>query len=548
MVSNWLYQFWLFSFKTAKFWGRGPRRWDAKFMSFDRFNEIMTRSSAKSPGRFQEIDRGTSARLLSHHEIPEPTQLCRWSIHTSDIVYEPEVTAEQDPNIIDDPENEASWTEWPKSWHKPDMPNALRDSLETNQFSNIRTEELPLDVSQVLRSTPQGANEMLIEAVVFSITSRNDYALADLLDKAYTQKAKLDHVHPCHLAATYLDGSRTCCNTLDHLFDMVEITNLEKAQLDDLGHTVIDKLLITVIRSHSSCIPGFVDRAWTQQHRFPGADVDICGRWDADSDCIRASLAAGNPMIPNDWKHKFCHTSAQTIFHCLISICEWDILLLSRSSGLFVRRCTSSACGLKLELQPLHAIIATAFLLAQYGMKGEDLFGMLACLLCTLSYGAKPLAKAAISLTALLEIDQTDACDHEMLDAREFAEKIKDQFYHSWPEDIMEGWDILLLVLERSQHQWNLARSSLLGSLQSEDSIKRPEDVDKELRGAFRFSSNHPPENQAVDSNAPTNFHNDSIISDFLGVDGSDTTEEDDSDTASSVWDLEGGDPVCCTN
>src|SRR4030095_8281620 len=34
MMSTWLYQFWFFSFKTAKYWNRGPRFWNADRLRF----------------------------------------------------------------------------------------------------------------------------------------------------------------------------------------------------------------------------------------------------------------------------------------------------------------------------------------------------------------------------------------------------------------------------------------------------------------------------------------------------------------------------------
>lgn len=33
-MTTWLYQFQFFAFKTAKFWGRGPRDWDAENLGF----------------------------------------------------------------------------------------------------------------------------------------------------------------------------------------------------------------------------------------------------------------------------------------------------------------------------------------------------------------------------------------------------------------------------------------------------------------------------------------------------------------------------------
>src|ERR1700722_1156823 len=95
------------------------------------------------------------------------------------------------------------------------------------------------------------------------------------------------------------------------------------------------------------------------------------------------------------WKHKFCHTSAQTICHC-ISLITMSPFRLNTPSGIFLRHC--SECGLKMQLQPLHTLVMTAFQLASCGCPDEDLFGILACLLHILSNTkVDPLERADVS-------------------------------------------------------------------------------------------------------------------------------------------------------
>ena len=73
---------------------------------------------------------------------------------------------------------------------------------------------------------------------------------------------------------------------------------LRKLFVNDLGHTILDQLMIAILKAHSSCSPGVVDPIFKKAKRFEGEDVDICGRWDADSGCIRQLLVKGDASIP----------------------------------------------------------------------------------------------------------------------------------------------------------------------------------------------------------------------------------------------------------
>jgi hypothetical protein len=75
--------------------------------------------------------------------------------------------------------------------------------------------------------------------------------------------------------------------------------SLRKLYTNELGHTVLDNLMISILKSHTDCLPGTVDEAFNKQKRFSGEEVDICGRWDADSAHIRTLLARGESRIPS---------------------------------------------------------------------------------------------------------------------------------------------------------------------------------------------------------------------------------------------------------
>lgn len=218
---------------------------------------------------------------------------------------------------------------------------------------------------------------------------------------------------------------------------------MHRLNINDLGHTVLDSLMIAVLKGHTSCMPVMIDPAMADIQPFMGEDTDICGRWDADSDCVRKLRAHGNAKIPFRWKHKFCHTSIQAICHSITLVFifapEGD---LNRPSGLFGRRC--SYCGLKLQM--------TGFDLARVGCDGGDLFGITACLLCLLALGVNPCLKAGISLQALLNDDDGDQCNHQRWSPVELAECIPTATSSTWLPEVKTGWRLFCNILRRAHN------------------------------------------------------------------------------------------------
>ena len=169
-------------------------------------------------------------------------------------------------------------------------------------------------------------------------------------------------------------------------------------------------------------------------------------------------MASGASIIPFEWKHMFCHTSIQAIFHSIGSIFAVGLgTNINAPSGLFGRRC--SHCGLKLELLPLHTLVLVGLHLSRSGCKGENLFGILACLLCLLKYGANPLLKAELSVQALLGDEEVNGCSHEELDPAELAEKVADSLVSMWSKRVSTGWGVFCKVLRSSQATWRVQPS-----------------------------------------------------------------------------------------
>jgi hypothetical protein len=48
-MSDWLYQYWFFCFKTAKHWGKGPTAWTVELLDFEGFSLPTRRSLPGTP-------------------------------------------------------------------------------------------------------------------------------------------------------------------------------------------------------------------------------------------------------------------------------------------------------------------------------------------------------------------------------------------------------------------------------------------------------------------------------------------------------------------
>lgn len=477
-MSTWLYQFWFHGFKTAKHWGRGPRRWTADLLRFDAIHAVSPAPPPVSP----RMNFEATPSQLSQAGVPQssslrsrtvsvPSQLCHWSIHyREEIEYDRLKSRTPTPEPNPDPLDETTWKDWPSSSEQPPCQEVLLDSLARNDFSDIKAEDLPIAVPHIVKTLEQPNDRLLEEALGFSIMARNAKILVELLfqpnNKKIAQK-KLIELNPLHLSTSYLDGSKTCCSIFGSLFFM---DNLRPNAQNKMGHTVFDNLMIAILKAHTSITPGTVDDALRSEKRFPGEEVDICGRWDADSDCVREILKAGDACIPFAWKHKFCHTSVQAICHCIDFIIQYsrsieDEPILDLASGLFVKRCGS--CGQKMSVKSLHTIVLTAIFLAHCGAKDEDLFGILAVLLTVLKEGANPLQTAYISIPALFPNEVSDAdlteCNHQDYRPLELANLIPSKLIESWPSKTRTGWKVFCQVLRLSEQTWNSGEMPLDG-------------------------------------------------------------------------------------
>lgn len=384
-----------------------------------------------------------------------PSPLCRWTIHAAIRTrFEGEVDLDvdlEDGSVLD---GDQKWSRWSGSEQmKQTFEDKLQAALENNRFSTLRLDDLPIAVSQITKATRHSKNELLQEGFGFSLVARNEEVFWKLLPKVAKLNLIGTGIYPFHLLTSFLDGSKTCCNLLDAaLNDLACHGSIDKLYVNNHGHTVVDNLMMSILKGHTDCQPAIVDDKLAKMKRFTGEEVDICGRWDADSDCVRELFAAGHSTIPIEWKHMFCHTSVQAICHCIGRLFGPVFAPeINTPSGLFTKGC--QACGKKLQILPLHSLVLITFHLARSGCPGENLFGMLACLVCLLANGANPSLTADVSLDALMNRDRATECSHEGLDPVQLAELVPESLMTGWSEEVVLGWQVFCSMLRYARDE-----------------------------------------------------------------------------------------------
>ncbi|KAJ0107676.1 hypothetical protein J7T55_010282 [Diaporthe amygdali] len=449
ITANWLHDFWMFAFVTTKYWGKGPQEWTLPLIEAKTLAGIARDLPPDHPSGSRELDHARSPSMATA-VISPPTQLCNWSIHYLErMKYEAIRSWPSDPaeHKEQDIEDESTWQEWSPNYGR-DLTSTITQGLQTNEFTKCQTEDLPLAVDSIVNTLSGSTKDAKVEAIGFAIMSRNIGAFFDLLDDEDVNWEALREISPFHLAAKFLDGSKACCGMMSALVERLEdVNSIGVSYTDHSGLTVLDALFISILRSHTSVEASVLGATFATTGLFSeGSDVDICGRWDADSPCIRLLRATGEAFIPHEWKHIFCHTSSQTVCHCITSIFmrNWGPNI-NTASGLFQRRCQ---CGLELKLGPLHAFVFVAFHLANSGMPGETLFGMLACLVCLITLKADPCLSAQISIEAVLGLGETEKCQHRSFNAADLASAVPGDVVSKWTPEVQLGWEAIKELLK----------------------------------------------------------------------------------------------------
>jgi hypothetical protein len=458
-------------FQNCQVLGRGPQAWTGKLLEFDQVKE-----SARAI-LSQSLESSKICMKTLSDKLPKPGRLCGWLIHVRPGQGRPvlvEYSVDAVPTVVmgnpikwDGPDEDVSPPDWSEFRPEQSLQQKLQDALENNDFSTTAIDTLPVAIPRIAAAAEKLPTSLLPEALGFSIMSRNIDQLREILQQVRQTKADITSIYPLHLATSYLDGHKSCCTIIRTLLQEL---NFRQIYVNQYGHSVLDNLMITILRSHTSLQPRDLDDILPH---FEGEEVDICGRWDADSDCYRILRAVGDMPIPISWKHKFCHTSIQAICHSMqVLWSHASAILMSSDSGLYLRRCFG--CGLKLQLGSLHAMVMTAFHLACYGCADEDMFGMLACVLCLISLGIDPRSTASISVKALLHgEDLEDFCDHEDLTPAEFCyrlSKYSDQY--RWSAKVRVGWGVLYATLHQSEKAEKMSYGYLMETLEKHGETK----------------------------------------------------------------------------
>ena len=371
---------------------------------------------------------------------------------------EPQNTFQQDPY------DESTWKDWPVTQTAESFSDTLVEGMTTNTFSEVDQRKLPLETPQLAQAMQMSQRQILQEALGFAIMGRNenlvDQLCCELMEELEMTNTKLEEFYPLHLAAAYLDGSKSCCNIMQMLSAAFR---QEISRPNHLDHTVLDSLMLTILGSHTSLAPGTVGHGLRQAKQFPGEEVDICGRWDADSDYYRTLLSTGESAVPMQWKHKLCHTATQAICHCIMILCSIPVVPFSgiitqkraptfKTSGLFTKRC--DACGLKMTLTPLQSVVMIGFSLAQLGAPNEDLFGVIAVMLCLLYCGANPREGSELSIELLFEgivSIETGECCHTEMTALRLLASVPQSSVGSWSVGKQLSWKILEHILSLAE-------------------------------------------------------------------------------------------------
>ncbi|RYP20950.1 hypothetical protein DL765_002487 [Monosporascus sp. GIB2] len=253
---TWLHDRWMYSFMTAKYWGKGPRYWTAQTIEFKTGTDkslLEPATQSDSPGY----------RLTPSAQSFQPKSECHWTIHHHEDEYEalPD-SLDDDPNRKYDIENESTWPTWTSSVDARSFSETINEGLERNAFSKCLDNEIPFSAEAISRQRQKSSRQRKQEEIGFAIMSRNRDLLWDLLDNEDYDDSEIDEaldiceeMRALHLAATYLDGSRQCCL----IINVLPVSS--GVQLDQFGHTVLDNIFLTILRSHTKVIPSAIRHA-----------------------------------------------------------------------------------------------------------------------------------------------------------------------------------------------------------------------------------------------------------------------------------------------
>lgn len=163
--------------------------------------------------------------------------------------------------------------------------------MASNDFTSTPKADLPLAHDMIAKSLQGDPSPLQLDAWKLAIMAGNVDLLEQLSeDDEDPTPEGIEAIHPFHLAAAFLDGGHQCCGILAKLSSMLPSGFSFRHNLDNHGHTILDSLVVTVLRSHTRIQPDAVSYGFQSPNRFPGEEKDICGRWDAEDPTVRKLL------------------------------------------------------------------------------------------------------------------------------------------------------------------------------------------------------------------------------------------------------------------
>ncbi|ORY60733.1 uncharacterized protein BCR38DRAFT_45851 [Pseudomassariella vexata] len=147
---------------------------------------------------------------------------------------------------------------------------------------------------------------------------------------------------------------------------------------------------------------------------------------------------------------------------CPLPVCLWESENSTRMEASILPYICAS--GLPLHIgdvlggMAVHALVLATYHLANSGILGETLFGMVACLVCLLTFRADPCTKVEVSIQEFLGHNQPDQCQHSPMDAAELGSSIPIEIINSWTPGAQLGWKAFMAVLQSNITQRSLGK------------------------------------------------------------------------------------------
>lgn len=164
----------------------------------------------------------------------------------------PQVSHDEPYDIEDD----TTWQAWPDDLKRPTLQEAMAATLASGSFTEISPQELPMSASVISQAAQSSPEQLEADAFAFAIMAGNLEKLHEFFDIDGEGPELAHTVQPFHLAASFMDASRSCCRILSTLIDILHgQSSIGVGNVDKNGLTVLDILMVNILRSHSNVTP-----------------------------------------------------------------------------------------------------------------------------------------------------------------------------------------------------------------------------------------------------------------------------------------------------